>query len=248
MRILLTNDDGYDSEGLHAVADLFCGEHEIAVVAPDVQKSGFSHSLTMKPITVSYRKVDGYKYDVFSVVGTPVDCVKLARNRLFPKPDLVISGINRGENLGSDIMYSGTVAAAADAAHSGFRAMALSLDIMSNTQNVDFAPFARFIKDNFAMLLSFDLPRTTMLNINYPVGTPRGIKIVRMNIQETFIDRYDESGELSYIPTGHRDYDTLDRETDEWYCKNGYITITPLNTDRTDYDTMNKLFGKEFKL
>ncbi len=247
MRILLTNDDGYDSQGLYAVADLFNGEHEIAIVAPDVQKSGFSHSLTMKPNTVSYRKIDGRGMPVYAVNGTPVDCVKLARNLLFPKPDLVISGINLGENLGSDIMYSGTVAAAADAAHSGFRAMALSLDV-SSKDKADFSAFAKFIKDNFDTLTAFELPRTTILNINYPIGTPRGVKIVRMNTQETFIDRYDPSEEYSYIPTGKRNYSELDIETDEWYCKNGYITITPLNTDRTDYGTLDRMSSKGFKL
>ncbi len=247
MRILLTNDDGYDSQGLYAVADLFSGEHEIAIVAPDVQKSGFSHSLTIKPNTVSYREVDGHGFPVYAVNGTPVDCVKLARNLLFKKPDLVISGINLGENLGSDIMYSGTVAAAADAAHSGIRAMALSLDVLKK-DNADYSAFSKFIKDNFDMLISFDLPRTTILNINYPIGTPRGVKIVRMNTQETFIDRYDSAEGNSYIPTGKRNYSELDRETDEWYCKNGYITITPLNTDRTDYGTLDRLIGRGFKL
>ena len=248
MRILLTNDDGYDSKGLYAVADLFYKDHEIAIVAPNVQKSGFSHSLTMKPDTVSYKKIGGRNYDVFAVDGTPVDCVKLARNRLFHKPDIVISGINCGQNLGSDIMYSGTVAAAADAAHSGFRAMALSLDVASKSGEVDYTAFAKFVNDNFDVLLKIDLPRTTILNINYPTGVPRGVKFVRMNTQETFVDRYDEADKLSYFPTGHRDYSTLDRETDEWYCKNGYITITPINTDRTDYATLDRLCDEEFKL
>ena len=94
MRILFTNDDGYDSEGLHAVADLFKG-HDIAVVAPDTQKSGFSHSLTLHPQLLSCKEISGYGYKTYAVGGTPVDCVKFGASTLFGAPDMVISGINR---------------------------------------------------------------------------------------------------------------------------------------------------------
>ena len=125
MRILFTNDDGCGSQGLHAVADLFWREHEIAVVAPDGQRSGYSHSLTMRD-PVSVVKKDGYAYPVYAVGGTPVDCVKIAIKRLFGMPDIVVSGINAGRNLGSDIMYSGTVAAASEGAYYGIRSFSLS--------------------------------------------------------------------------------------------------------------------------
>ncbi|MDE6401030.1 MAG: 5'/3'-nucleotidase SurE, partial [Clostridiales bacterium] len=128
MRILITNDDGYDSEGLQAVADLFKGEYEIAVGAPDYQKSAASHSITLPPNVLPFREVCGNGYKTYAVNGSPADCVKVALTLLFEAPDLVISGINRGENLGSDIWYSGTVSAATDAAHYGYRAIALSLD------------------------------------------------------------------------------------------------------------------------
>ncbi|MCH5165790.1 MAG: 5'/3'-nucleotidase SurE [Clostridiales bacterium] len=247
MRILFTNDDGYDSEGLHAVACLFKDEYEIAVVAPIAQKSGFSHSLTLGPQVLCAKKIDGYDYDVYAVDGTPVDCVKFARNCVFKKPDVVVSGINNGQNLGSDIMYSGTVSAAVDAAHSGLRAFALSL-LTSKDTVADFKDFARFFKNNFKKFMSIELPPKSLININYPNAVPIGIKTVRMNTQETFIDSYDKTADGVYLPSGYRDYTNLDRDTDEWYCRNGYITVTPLVIDRTDYKTLDEMRGTEFEL
>lgn len=247
MRILFTNDDGYDSQGLHAVADLFKNEHEIAVVAPDVQKSGFSHSLTLKPTSVVYKEISGYDYRVYAVSGTPVDCVKVARNVLFPQPDIVVSGINNGENLGSDIMYSGTVSAAVDAAHSGLRAVALSFFSRHATAE-DFVRCAGIFKRNFDKIVSLALPPKTVLNINFPVGEPKGIVSTKMNTQETFVDGYVEQQEGILSPSGHRDYSTLDKDTDEGFCLDGYVTITPLSTDRTDYRTLDKIKKERFSL
>lgn len=247
MRILFTNDDGYNSVGLHAVANLFKTEHEIAVVAPDLQRSGASHSLTLKPYTVACKKIEGYDYPVYAVGGTPVDCVKLARNRVFGNPDLVISGINCGQNLGSDIWYSGTVSAAVDAAHLGIRAMALSLDNVHAAAD-ELKRCAAFIKNNFDALMGIELPPKTVLNINFPKSEPVGVVSVRMNTQETFIDAYDLADSDKYIPSGKRDYMALEKDTDEWYCRNGYITLTPLTVDRTDYITLEKLQKEKFKL
>lgn len=246
MRILLTNDDGYDSEGLHAVADLFKG-HELAVVAPDTQKSGFSHSLTLRPQLLSCKEVKGYGYKTYAVGGTPVDCVKCGVSTLFPDPDLVISGINRGRNLGSDIMYSGTISAAADAAHLGVRALALSLDC-DDPKRDDFMRFAEFVYSNFEMLTTFELPPKTFININYPSGVPLGVKVCKMSTLDSFVDVYDCVQPDIYQPHGHRCYDKLDGDTDEAYCKSGYITVSPLTVDRTDYATFEKIKKASFVL
>lgn len=245
MRILFTNDDGYDSQGLHAVADLFKSEHDIAVVAPDVQRSGFSHSLTLSPSVLSFRSVQGYDYPVYAVVGTPVDCVKTARHVMFPHPDLVISGINRGENLGSDIMYSGTVSAAVDASHSGIRAIALSYDCKHATKE-GFERCAMIFAKMFGKLTSLEIQPHTMLNINFPKADPKGVIAVRMNTQETFADAYTVESNGMLIPAGKRDYSKLDKDTDEGYCLDGYITITPITTDRTDYRTLEMLAKEKF--
>lgn len=247
MRILLTNDDGYDSDGLHAVADLFKDKHELAVVAPDAQKSGFSHSLTLRPQLLSCKEVKGYGYKTYAVGGTPVDCVKFAVSTVFRSPDVVISGINRGRNLGSDIMYSGTISAAADAAHLGFRAFALSLDCDCPTRG-DFARFAEFVYANFDALTAFDLPPKTFLNINYPSGTPKGVKVCKMSTLDSFVDVYDCVQPDIYQPHGHRCYDMLDADTDEAYCKGGFITVSPHTVDSTDYCTLEKIKRTSFKL
>lgn len=246
MIILFTNDDGYDSKGLHAVADLFKSEHDIAVVAPDVQKSAASHSITLKPNRLKYRKIDGYDYSVFAVGGSPVDCVKAAPI-LFKKPDLVVSGINNGENLGSDIWYSGTVSAASDAAHLGCRALALSLD-NTNATDADYKLCALFIKNNFDFLMSIQLPPKSLLNINFPNGKPLGVKVTRMNTQMTFVDEYEVLDENTINPIGRRDYSALHEDNDEYWCKRGYITITPLLPDRTDYSTLKLIDEDGFKV
>lgn len=247
MRILFTNDDGYDSIGLHTVADLFKNEHDIAVVAPDVQKSAASHSITLRPGVLKCREVSGYDYKVYAVSGSPVDCVKTAASLVFPKPDLVISGINNGQNLGSDIWYSGTVAAASDAAHLGFRALALSLDNRHATE-ADFRVCAEFIKNNIGLLTAIQLPPKSLLNINFPNCKPVGVKVTKMNTQITFIDEYVfvENGVVS--PEGRRDYSSLREDNDEHWCKRGYITITPLLMDRTDYSVLKTMSEDGFLL
>ena len=247
MRILFTNDDGYDSKGLHAVADLFKDEHEIAVVAPDMQKSASSHSITLCPTVLKCREVDGYDYKVYAVGGSPVDCVKTAISLVFPKPDLVISGINNGQNLGSDVWYSGTVSAASDAAHLGCRAIALSLDNWYATED-EFKACAAFVKKNIDLLLSIQLPPKRLLNINFPKGKPIGVKIAKMNTQTTFLDEYVflEKGVVN--PVGRRDYSAMHDDNDEYWCKRGYITITPLLLDRTDYSMLKAMSEDGFLL
>ena len=245
MIILFTNDDGYDSQGLHAVADLFKSEHDIAVIAPDVQKSAASHSITLKPNRLKYRKIDGYDYKVFAVGGSPVDCVKAAP-LLFKKPDLVISGINNGENLGSDIWYSGTVSAASDAAHLGCRAIALSLD-NTDAAEADFRRCALFIKNNFDFLMSIPLQHKSLLNINFPKDKPLGVKVTKMNTQMTFVDEYEFLDQNAINPIGRRDYSELNEDNDEYWCKRGYITVTPLLPDRTDYSALKLIDEDGFK-
>ena len=241
MRILFTNDDGYNSVGLHAVADLFKNDNEIAVVAPDTQKSATSHSITLCPNTLKIRSVEGYDYKVYAVSGSPVDCVKTALSLVFPKPDLVISGINNGANIGSDVWYSGTVSAASDAAHLGFRAIALSLDNWYATK-AEFAACADIVKRNIDILMAIPLPPKTLININFPNCKPVGVKVVKMNTQVTFFDEHAYLDDNTVNPVGRRDYSVVLRDdNDEYWCKRGYITITPLLLDRTDYTVLKAM-------
>lgn len=248
MKILLTNDDGYDSQGLKAVADLFLKDgHELTVVAPDTQRSASSHAITLTPKSLPFRKINGNAYKTYAVDGTPADCVKTALTLLCKSPDVVISGINRGENLGSDIWYSGTVSAAMDAAYYGFRAIALSLDDKS-AEYSDFLRCAEFVKRNISTFMSLKLPPSTLLNVNFPRGIPKGVAFARMNTQRTFIDDYKYIDDNTIDPTGYRNYDGLDAQTDEGLCHNGYITVTPLKLDRTDYSALDMLSETVLKL
>lgn len=246
MRIMLTNDDGYSSQGLNVVARLLKDKHEVVVVAPDVQKSAYSRSISLyAPFACKEIDRDGYK--VYAVCGTPTDCVKIGCQLLFPQPDLVISGINDGENLGSDIWYSGTVAAASEAVHLGCRALALSIDKRRATED-ELARCVKFLGDNLEKLVGVELPAQTFLNINFPACEPVGVKVVRMNTQQTFMDEFVPTEDGLYAMKGGRNFDKLNKQTDEWYCHNGYITITPLFGDRTNYTALKQLADKEFKL
>ncbi|MCM1367396.1 MAG: 5'/3'-nucleotidase SurE [Roseburia sp.] len=247
MRILFTNDDGYDSQGLYAVADLFKTDHEITVAAPVTQRSGFSHSLTLKPYTGSCEKIDGRDYPVFAVGGTPADCVKVACRYLDVRPDLVISGINFGQNLGSDILYSGTVSASAEAALMGYRTIALSLDVKKSACNVDFSRAAKLFFKNFDRFYALS-GICDIININIPYGNIKGFKTVRMNTQETWKPLYDLSDNGELLPAGGRDYTGLYTDTDEFYCKDGYVTVSPLTIDRTDHAALDKMKGEKFEL
>lgn len=243
MRILFTNDDGCGSQGLHAVADLFWREHEIAVVAPDGQRSGYSHSLTMRePVSVAQKS--GYPYPVYAVGGTPVDCVKIAIKRVFRSPDIVVSGINAGRNLGSDIMYSGTVAAASEGAYYGIRSFALSLASDAPTE-AEIRRAAEFFYKNLSALSQMTEPNI-LLNINFPTGEYRGVKAARMSTVMAFDDEYDDAdGKLRYRGLLR---ELSSRDTDEQYCGGGYVTLTPLTLDRTAQDVLRRLKSKEREL
>ncbi len=144
-------------------------------------------------------------------------------------------------------MYSGTVSAALDAVHSGIRAVALSF-LNANAAQSEFKRCAEIFKRIFDKISALDFPPHTALNINFPVGVPKGIVSTGMNTQETFIDGYDEYKNGELIPSGHRDYAVLDKETDEGYCLDGYITITPITTNQTEYTMLEKLSKENFEL
>lgn len=248
MRILFTNDDGFDSQGLHAVADLFKNEHDIAVVAPRVERSGFSHSITLKS-PFKCKKIDGYDYPVYAIDGTPVDCVKIACAQIFMNPDVVISGINRGRNIGTDIMYSGTVGAACDGAYMGHLALALSLD-KADAVRADYDACAAFVYKNFNLLIRHCTQESVYLNVNFPAYKFQGVKTVRMSTLRAFNDCYqalDHIESFDFAYNGTR-FDVDETDSDEAYCARNYITITPLKIDRTDYAALKKLKREKFIL
>lgn len=248
MRILFCNDDGIKAAGIQILAKTFTEDHEVYIVAPDTERSAFSHSLTIfKDLHLKMEEtIPGVKA-AYSTSGTPADCVKFAILHIMKdcKPDLVISGINNGPNLGSDIMYSGTVAGAMEAAYLGIPAIAVSLTYW-NKDEIHYYEAANFIKRNLSKIRELQPDQNTVININYPVLAPcKGAKITKTGINlysDLFIKGdLDGSFRLRGMPIEHG---INDEDCDVEWSKKGYATITPLKLDRTDYSILEKMRAK----
>lgn len=240
MLILVTNDDGVHSPGIAVLADILQRIGEVVIVAPDRERSAVSHSLTLH----SPLRVEELKAGVFSVDGTPTDCVNLAIHGLLQqKPDLVVSGINRGSNMGDDLTYSGTVAAAMEATLMGVPALALSLD-SDRFLAEDFAAAAEVAVDLSQRALSHGLPAETFLNINVPAGSPLGMRLTRQG-KRRFSDliekKSDPRGRSYYwLGAGQVSFDKIEG-TDFHAVSEGYVSITPLHLDLTNYRSFAQL-------
>ena len=243
-RILVTNDDGIHSPGIIALAEALETLGEVIVVAPAHEMSAASHSLTLtRPLRID--EIDARHY---SVDGTPTDCVTLAMNKILKDhpPDLVVSGINKGGNLGDDVTYSGTVAGALEASIYGLPGIAVSL---VQRTNFDFRHAAQFAAELARRVLGDGLPRGTLLNVNVPPGEIRGVrvtrqgnKIIRPNVIEGTDPRqrkYYWVGEESLIwnEEAGTDYEAL---------RQGFVSITPLRTDLTDYSALEELKSRDW--
>ena len=236
IRILVTNDDGYRSEGIHALATALSAIGEVTTVAPMTEASAIGHALTLRhPLrleTISDR--------VFAVDGTPTDCVNVAITHVFKgMPDLVVSGINKGWNLGDDITYSGTVAGALEAALLGIPAMAVSLRQTRGDYDYRFA--AQAAADLGEALLQQPLPGRTFLNINVPKGEPKGRRVTvqaKRNHVTSVSERHDPKGRPYYwIEEGQNHWEPHDR-SDYQAVRDGYVSITPLHPDLTAHGAL----------
>jgi 5'-nucleotidase len=239
-KILVTNDDGYFSEGIAALTKALETIGDVTVVAPASEQSATAHSLTLtRPLRI--RKIGEGR---FSVDGTPTDCVTLALTKIMPeRPDIVVSGINHGANLGDDVTYSGTVAGALEASIFKLPGIAVSLTARSG----DFTQAATFAAELAAKVLKEGLPEGTILNVNVPLGeiggvryTHQGVKVARVRIVEGIDPRGREyywigEQEVSWKRDIGSDYEAIEE---------GMISITPLRTDLTDYRTLEALRSK----
>lgn len=238
MRILLTNDDGVLAPGLWAMYDALADDAEVFVVAPHTVQSGGSHSITIRHPLVCQDVTVGERLRAISVEGTPADCVKLALNALLPqKPDLVISGINAGQNTGIHVLYSGTVAAAIEAAVMGFPSVAVSLQFSADMQFERAADIARRI---IKRLDSDVLHPGRICNLNIPElrpGVPRGVRVAPQStraMNERLERRTDPTGRQYFWLNG--DFASLEDSgsTDRAALREGYVCLTPLQFDLTD--------------
>ena len=241
MRILLSNDDGYQSDGLATLALSLRDLAELVIVAPDRNQSGASHSLTLdKPL-----RVGKTRNGIYFVNGTPTDCVHLALTGLFDEdPDMVVAGINHGANLGDDTLYSGTVAAAAEGRFLGLPAIAVSL-VGEDPHHFDTAGQA--IRDIVSRLDDNPLPSDTTLNVNVPdvpYDDLRGFKASRLGYRhraERVVESRDPKGRLLYWvgpPGGGQD---AGPGTDFHAVENGYVSVTPMHFDLTQRAALEHL-------
>lgn len=241
MHILLSNDDGYLAEGLTELADALRKHADISVVAPDRNRSAASNSLTLERPLRAYDAHNGF----IKVDGTPTDCVHLAITGLLDKePDMVFAGINHGSNLGDDVLYSGTVAAATEGRFLGLPAVAISL-VGSNPSHFETA--AQVAVTLFQQLLAQPLPKDTILNVNVPdlpIAAIKGYQATRLGQRhksEPVIKSKDPRGRTIYWvgpPGGEQD---AGPGTDFYAVAEGFVSVTPLQLDLTWYERVNTL-------
>jgi 5'-nucleotidase len=245
LHILITNDDGVDAPGLFALQKALREVGEVTVFAPDHNWSAAGHTKTMhKPLRVSQVTLfDGTL--AYTTTGAPSDCVALVLLGILGRqPDLVVSGINQGANVGHDITYSGTLAAAMEAVIFGVPALAVSLD---SYQSQDFAGAARFAARLVKLVLERGLPPNTFLNVNVPAvpqGEMAGVRITRLGkrvYRDTLVERQDPRGRNYYWIGGEPPTGVPEEGTDIWALANNYVSITPLHLDLTQYQMMEEL-------
>lgn len=245
MRILITNDDGIYAKGIEVLHQILASEHEVYVVAPETEQSAVGHAITfLDPLRVKEVKRNGVFFG-YAVNGTPADCVKLAiRELMKPLPDMVISGINHGANVGENVIYSGTVSAATEAAMLGLPSIAVSIDAYPAR---DYSGPVKFLPKILKLVEGRVFPRGVSLNINFPhcpAEEIRGIKIARqghLKYAETYDRRIDPRNRVYYwLCSQTAEYDPAE-DTDSYSIQHKYIAITPIHYDLTHYPSLELL-------
>jgi len=244
MKILISNDDGIEAPGIKTLAERMRSLGEVTIVAPDKNRSGASNSLTLDmPIRIK-ELADG----VFRVSGTPTDCVHVALTGLLESdPDIMVSGINAGANLGDDVIYSGTVAAAMEGRFLGFPAVALSLAFEENPQHLHFDTAGEAVLRLVSQLQQDPLPADTILNVNIP-NCPwaeiRGFEVTRLGHRhraEPVVRTTDPRGrEMYWIGPAGAEQDA-GPGTDFDAIRRNYISVTPIHVDLTRYQALDQV-------
>ena len=236
--LLVTNDDGIHAPGIKALAAALEPLGEVHVVAPDREVSACAQSLTLtRPLRVE--TLEPYRH---AVDGTPADCVNLAIVKLLPRrPALVVSGINRGGNLGDDVFYSGTVGAAREATFFDVPAIAVSLAARAD---LDYTPAAEFTRRLAGLVIERGLPERTLLNVNVPAGQPTGVAVTvqgRRSHEGTILEGLDPRNHTYYWIEEGRDHWVSDHMSDIFAIRSGLISVSPLQTDTTNHRVVGAL-------
>ncbi|MEK6277423.1 MAG: 5'/3'-nucleotidase SurE [Actinomycetota bacterium] len=257
MRVLLTNDDGIGAAGLHAVRRTLAALEgvEVHVIAPDSNRSATARSITTRsPLSVQEIEFDDGASG-FATDGTPVDCVRFADLGLLgERPDLIVSGINHGGNLGDDITYSGTVAAAFEGIVLGIPALAVSQQSAKREmdfrmgRSFDFTVAAHFVAELVRMLAAEPMPQGTLINVNCPAGRPQGVEVTHLgkrlyNDELKLVDEDADDGRRRYQIYGFEPSFEDEEGSDLSAIARGRISVTPVHFDLTDRPGMDGLRG-----
>ena len=237
--ILVTNDDGVHSDGIKALAAALAHLGNVTVVAPMQEASAIGHALTLRrPL-----RIETIAPKTYGIDGTPTDCVNLAISHIIKrKPELIVSGINKGWNLGDDVTYSGTVSGALEGALLGIPAIAVSTQNFHRRNEFEFATSARAAAVVAELVLERGMPKFTFLNINVPHGSNKGFRVTvqaKRNHITVVDERIDPRKRAYYwIEEGENEWEPHDR-SDYQAVRDGYISVTPLQPDLTAHDALN---------
>lgn len=243
--ILVVNDDGINAPGINSLIDVVKQFGDITVVAPDKPQSGMGHAVTLNnTIRVDKKVSNGIVY--YSCSGTPVDCVKIAVNKLMPKrPNLIVSGINHGSNSSINVIYSGTMSAAVEGALEGIPSIGFSL--CDHSIEADFTASKHYAAIIIKKMLTGKFKKNICLNVNIPKAPLEmiaGIKVCKQakgNWEEDFDERIDPNGKTYYWLTGKFVIYDKSSDTDEWALANNFISLVPVQYDVTDYEVLSDL-------
>lgn len=247
MRVLLTNDDGIYAKGIEALYLALATEHEVTVVAPEAEQSAVGHAITwLSPLKVNQAQRNGGFFG-YALNGTPADCVKIGVMELMkPAPDVVVSGINLGANVGVNVIYSGTVSAATEAAVLGIPAIAVSIDSFTPT---DFSAATTVVLKLLREVEAHGLPRGVSLNVNapnLPAGEIKGVRLTKqggMRCIETYDRRIDPRNRVYYWLCNTAIEGDNDPLADSRAVEEGFVSVTPLHHDLTAYGTLDAMKG-----
>ncbi len=243
--VLISNDDGYHANGIKTLVSFLKDWCELLVVAPESARSGYACAFSAtQPLRLKRRYNMGEDVEVWSCSGTPVDCVKLALSQLLAgrKPDLILGGINHGDNSSVNNHYSGTMGVAKEGCMKYIPSIAFSS--CNYDENADLSPLCEGVVKIVKMVLEKGLPSGTCLNVNFPAQPPfRGLKVCRMTrgswINEVAKEHHPRGYEYYWMVGDYRNDEPLAEDTDQWALTHGYISITPTQIDVTDYDWLN---------
>lgn len=243
--ILVTNDDGFQADGIRILGKTLEKDYELIIAAPEDQKSACGHSITLtRPLIAREVSLEGVKSKGYAINGTPADCVRLGIEKLYHKPiDLVVSGINEGLNIGTEILYSGTVSAAVEAAMNMLPAFAVSTNPENGIEQYSIA--AKVIKKIIDQRIHLRMKKEVVMNINVPKVQSEneimGIKACTIGSRRYtnyFIERKMENNEISYTVQGELIEDE-EENTDSYFINQKYVTMTPLHYDFTNYELLH---------